>query len=383
MVFSVDELMQTAVDRSGSVDLGDIPFEEPLGILIASLERDANLNRSGAERASEVIVSMFMKRLDIIRDRKANPAIAEERIVGPVFIIGLPRTGSTHLHALMAQVEGVRAPLMWEMSMPSPPPRAESFTTDPRIARTQAGVDQLGLGFQRLHVLAATRPEQCNALMDWSFINQAWTASWEVTTYKEWLYSSDYTAAFAAHRYLLQHLQWRVPGTWVLKYPKHLVNLPALLMAYPDAKFVWTHRDPGVVVPSALTLTSWFRSQNPSYDPLLFGREWATLEEFIARRGVSARDSIPGFEDRCIDVFFRDLMTEPHSVVARICALAGFDYSESSHRQVQAFLDDNPRGKHGENHYMPEQFGLTADGVRRRFAFYIERFNVPIERKRG
>jgi hypothetical protein len=382
-MFDIDGLLASAIARTGADDLGDIAYDEPLGMLVQSLERDAKLDASGVARASELIVSMFAKRLAVVRDRTAHPEIAQERIERPVFIIGLPRTGSTHLHALMTQVNGARTPLMWEMAMPSPPPHRETFTTDPRIALAQAGVDQLGPEFQRLHSLSATRPEQCNALMDWSFINQAWTASWEVTSYKEWLYSSDYVAAFAAHKQLLQHLQWQVPGTWILKYPKHLLNLPSLLAAYPDARFVWTHRDPGLVVPSALTLTSWFRSQNPSYDPVLFGREWATLEELIARRGVSSRDSIPGFEERCIDVYFQDLMSDPHGVVGQICELADLDYNETSHQQVQAFLDDNPRNKHGENRYAPEQFGLTADGLRRRFAFYIDRFEVPIESKRG
>ena len=128
-------------------------------------------------------------------------------------------------------------------------------------------------------------PEQCNGLMDWSFVNQAWTAMWEVTSYKEWLFDTDYSNAFEAHRRILQHLQWQVPGTWVLKYPKHMMALDALLRAYPDARFVWSHRDPGVVVPSALSLTSFYRSQNRSYDPMLFGREWALLEEICADRG--------------------------------------------------------------------------------------------------
>ena len=376
-----DALVAKATAQTGLEDLGDIPFEEPLDVLLASWDREARLDENGERAAENLVLGMLVKRLQLVRDRKEHPAIAEEKIVEPVFIIGLPRTGSTHLHALMALIDGARTPRFWEMSKPSPPPRAETYTSDFRIAEVQAVVDSLGPDFQRLHVLSATRPEQCNGLMDWSFVNQAWTAMWEVTSYKEWLFDTDYASAFEAHRRMLQHLQWQVPGTWVLKYPKHMMALDALLNAYPDARFVWTHRDPGVVVPSALTLTSFYRSQNPSYDPLLFGREWALLEEMCAHRGISVRDSTPGFEDRCIDVYFRDLMTDPHGELERICDLAGIGYSDESCHQVQAFLDDNPRTKHGENKYTAERWGLNADSLRRRFGFYIDRFDVPVERK--
>ena len=375
-----DALVAKAMAQSGLEDLGDVPFEEPLEVLLASWGRDARLDENGERAAENLVLGMLAKRLQLVGDRKLHPAIAEEKIVAPVFIVGLPRTGSTHLHALMALIEGARTPRFWEMSQPSPPPRTETYLSDPRIGEIQRVVDGLGVDFQRLHVLSATRPEQCNGLMDWSFVNQAWTAMWEVTSYKEWLFDTDYSNAFEAHRRILQHLQWQVPGTWVLKYPKHMMALDALLRAYPDARFVWSHRDPGVVVPSALSLTSFYRSQNRSYDPMLFGREWALLEEICAHRGISVRDSTPGFEERCVDVYFGDLMADPHGELERICDLAGLTYSDRSRLQVQSFLDDNPRTKHGENRYSAETWGLSAEGLRRRFGFYIDRFNVPVER---
>lgn len=378
--FDRDALVATAREHAELDDLGDLPFDEPLGMLLASFERDARLDEAGEAAVGRLVDQMLVKRLQLVRDRSAHPAIADEQITAPVFIVGLPRTGSTHLHALMAQVDGARTPMFWEMSAPSPPPRAETYETDPRIAQVQAVVDQLPEEFQRRHPLAADRPEQCNALMDWSFVNQAWTAMWEISSYRDWLFDSDYALGFEAHRRTLQHLQWQVPGTWVLKYPKHLINLEALLATYPDARFVWTHRDPGVVVPSVVSFTSYFRSQNPSYDPQLFGREWAMLEEAVARRGASARDRIDGVEERSLDVYYRDLMRDPHATIATICAHAGLDYTEASRAAVQAWLDDHPRTKHGEHRYAASDFGLDAEQLRRRFSFYIERFDVPIER---
>jgi hypothetical protein len=328
-----------------------------------------------------LVQSMLAKRLVLVRDRALHPEIAAEQIVAPVFIIGLPRTGSTHLHALMAQVEGARTPMFWEMTKPSPPPRADTFSTDPRVAEVQAVVDQLPQELLMRHPIAAMRPEQCNMLMDWSFMNQAWTAMFECSGYRDWLFNADYTPGYEAHRRTLQHLQWQVPGTWILKYPKHMLALDALLATYPDARFIWTHRDPGVVVPSVVSFTSYYRSQMPGFDPVLFGREWAMLEEAVARRGISIRDRVPGVEDRSIDVYFRDLMTDPHTTLARICEHAGLGYGEGSRQRVQAWLDDHPRTKHGEHRYSAEEFGLEAEALRRRFSFYIERFDVPLERK--
>lgn len=379
--FDQATMVTQAQRQTGLDDLGDLAFDEPLGVLLASFERDARLDDNGRAGVERMVNQMLVKRLQLVRDRAEFPAIADEQIVAPVFIVGLPRTGSTHLHALMANVEAARTPRFWEMSAPSPPPRVDSYTTDPRIAQIQAVVDQLPEEFQRRHPLAAARPEQCNGLMEWSFVNQAWTAMWEISSYRDWLFDSDYTLGFEAHRRMLQHLQWQVPGTWVLKYPKHLINLDALVAAYPDARFVWTHRDPGVVLPSVVSFTSFFRSQNPSYDPVLFGREWAMLEENVARRGVDARARIPGVEARSLDVHYADLMGDPHTTIEAICKHAGLDYTESSKRQVQTWLDDHPRTKHGEHRYAASDFGFDADALRRRFAFYIERFDVPIERK--
>lgn len=380
-MFDKSALLARATAQTGLEDLGDVPYEPALDVLLASLERDAKLDAKGIANAENLVVSMFSKRLGLVKDRTENPAIAAETIVAPVFIIGLPRTGSTHLHALMAQINGARTPMFWEMSMPSPPPRLETFTTDPRVAQVQAMVDQLPVEFQQRHPLAAMRPEQCNALMDWSFINQAWTAMWEASSYRDWLFNNDYAPAFEAHHRMLQHLQWQVPGTWVLKYPKHMINLQALHARYPDAKFVWTHRDPGVVIPSVISFTSFYRSQNPAYDPQLFGREWAMLEEMVAHRGIAFRDSTPGVEENSIDVYFRDLMTDPHATLERISNHAGLSYDEGSRAAVQQWLDDHPRTKHGEHTYTAEEFGHSADALRKRFGFYIDRFDVPIERK--
>jgi hypothetical protein len=368
--------MELAVAQTGLDDFGDVPFHEPLDVLTESLNREAKLEGTRVNEARGTLVALLAKRLALVADRVRFPEIANEQITAPIFIVGLPRTGSTLLHGLMGAADGVRVPMFWEMVMPSPPPEATTFDTDPRIAQAQAIADRMPVDLLRRHPVAATRPEQCNLLNDWSFIHQALLASFEVPTYRDWLYNADYAPAFEAHRHTLQHLQWRNPGQWVLKYPKHLIALDSLLARYPDARFVWTHRDPATVIPSVCSLTGYMRSPTPGFEPTRFGPEWATFEEIVLRRGLDVRDTLVDADTRIHDLHYEDLMRDPVEAVAGICAKFGVPFGDSSRAGVAQYIADHPKTKHGEHRYSAEEFGLTRAGLRRRFGFYIDRFGV-------
>jgi hypothetical protein len=368
--------MAEAREKTGLDDFGDIPFFEPLDVLLDSLHRDARLEGDRATAAANTLLALLVKRLNMVNDRMLHPGIADVVVTSPVFIVGPPRTGSTHLHALMGQVEAVRVPLYWEMTRPSPPPERETYTTDPRIADAQAETDQFPPEFLKRHPIHPNRPEQCNLMSDWSFINQAQMASYEIATYREWLFDADYTPAYETHRRSLQHMQWHVPGRWVLKYPKHLLTLDYLLAAYPDARFVWTHRDPAVFVPSVCSFTGYIRAGSvPDFEPKRYGREWAVLEELVLHRGISVRDrhTLP---EHNIDIHFRDLMADPVGTVEAICRQFDIEFSDESQRLVEKWVSEHPRTKHGEHTYSPEDFGLDKDRLRKRFAFYMDRFGV-------
>ncbi|HZP29599.1 MAG TPA: sulfotransferase [Acidimicrobiia bacterium] len=369
-----DRLLDDAAHLSDLDDFGDVPFLDALDALLDSLNRDARVEGVVEDRAVETVTGVLVKRLRLVEDRKRHPAIADEVITAPVVIVGQPRSGSTHLHALLACVAGFRAPRFWEMSAPSPPPERETFETDPRIAAVQAVVETLPEEMLVRHPMSATRPEQCNLLNDWSFVNQAWMASFDIRSYREWFLDADYAPAYEAHRRTLQHLQWRNPGRWVLKYPKHLLSLDALLATYPDAVLIWTHRDPAEVLPSAVSLTGFMRRSNtPDYDPVRFAREWLVIEELALHRGLASRDR-DGNEARHIDVDYRSLMRDPLESVAALCERLGVAFEEPSRRAVQQWLDDNPQDKHGVHRYTAEEFGLDADRLRARFDFYSRRF---------
>ena len=324
-----------------------------------------------------MLTGVLVKRLRLVDDRMRNREIGAQTVSSPIFIVGQPRSGSTHLHALLACVEGLRTPLFWEMSAPSPPPDRATFTTDPRIELIQGMVDDMPQELMVRHPMSATRPEQCNLLNDWSFINQAWMASFDIPSYREWFLDADYGPAYEAHLRTLQHLQWRNPGRWVLKYPKHLLSLGALLDTYPDATFIWTHRDPAVVIPSAVSLTGYMRQSNtPDFDPVRFGREWAVIEELALHRGLATRDGGRYAQDRNIDVHYATLMAHPVETVARICEAAGAEFTDRSRRATEEWLERHPQDAHGSHRYTASDFGLDPGRLRSRFGFYIERFGI-------
>jgi hypothetical protein len=375
-----DELLTQAAAETGLDDFGDLPFLEPLDVLVESLEREAKVEGDRRSTARTTLLGLLTKRLKLVHDRKLYPAIADEKIMAPLFIVGLPRTGSTHLHALMGEVEGIRTPRYWEMSLPSPPPRRETATTDARIAEIQAVVDRLPPELLARHPIAPLRPEQCNMLNDWSFYHQALLASYELPSYRDWLLNADYRPAFEAHRRTLQHLQWRNPGQWVLKYPKHLMTLDILLETYPDARLVWTHRDPAVVLPSVASFTGFMRaSATPDFDPARFGREWAVLEEIVLHRGLAVRDQLSDAGQRIVDLHYCEFMADPVGSVAAILEHFAIPFSASSGRRVQDFIAGHPQTKHGVHRYRPEDFGFAPERLRERFGAYMRRFGIQPE----
>ena len=369
-----DQLLADARARTGLDDFGDVPFLDALDALLDSFDRDARVTGPVEQGVAAMIEGLLVKRLRLVDDRAQHPEIAEEAIAAPIFIVGQPRSGSTHLHGLLACVDGLRAPRNWEMANPSPPPERATYETDPRIATMQAAIDLYPPEMLVRHPMSATRPEQCNGLLDWSFLNQAWMASYDIGSYRDWFLDADYTPLYEAHRRTLQQLQWRNPGRWVLKYPKHLLSLDALLAAYPDASLIWTHRDPVAVLPSVVSLTSYMREINtPDYDPVRFGREWVVIEELALQRGLATRDR-DDREDRHVDVDYQSLMRDPTGTVAAVCERLDLEFDEGSRRAVERWLDDNPRDKHGVHRYTAEEFGLDPDRLRARFDFYSRRF---------
>jgi hypothetical protein len=373
-----ERLVADARDRARLDDFGEPDLEEPLRRLTASYDREAGLTVIGRIAARQDTVRLLVNRLRMQEDRRRQPGIGEQAVERPLFVTGLPRTGTTFLHGLLAQDPANRVPYTWEAMFPSPPARSRRGA-DRRLEQAERQIrwfHRLNPDFRRIHPLGARLPDECLIITSHSLASFQFQTSHRVPSYQAWLERQDLRACYAAHRRFLQHLQWRGPaGRWVLKAPAHLFGLRALFETYPDAGVVVTHRDPLEVVASLASLHTTLRSTfSDDVDPIAVGaevtRRWA---EGLAR-GQRARDAGCAPPARFLDVRYTDLVRDPIATVRLIYRQFDLRWSDAVEARMRHFLATNPRGKYGEHRYTLEQFGLDRDEEAERFRAYRERF---------
>ena len=318
-------LLDKACAQTGLEDFGDDWFREALRVLLRSYETDAQLSFVGRICVHEDLVRLLRNRLRLIADRQRHPAIAAEVIRRPLFITGLPRSGTTFLHALLAQDPAHRAPQVWEVMHPSPPPEQASYATDPRIAKTAGQLkwlDFLMPDFKKVHLIGARLPQECIAITSHDFRSYSFETMSAVHSYRVWHDSQDKRPEYEFHRQFLQHLQWRCPGQrWVLKAPGHLLALEALLQVYPDAGIVLTHCDPLKVLASCASFTEVLRSAfSDQVDKVAMARQVQQRWLEGAGLAVKYRQTRGNSQQQLLDVHYMELLQDPMSLVRRIYA---------------------------------------------------------------
>ncbi len=330
------------------------------------------------------IVGLLVNRLEVERWYALHPEIDEQEIVAPLFGLGLPRTGSTALSFLLASDNARRSLRTWEAGAPCPPPETATEYSDPRIAATQAGIDmtnEMFPGFFGMLPTSATGPQECILLMAFDFRSQLFEGMARIPTYSSWLLACDMEPAYRYHRRVLKLLQWRCPPErWWLKTPAHMQSIAALDRVYPDARFVMTHRDVGKVLPSVCALFESLSNVLTDHpDPLAIGTHNATLWRHSLQRLIAFRDS--GNEARFFDVSFGAVQSDPMAAVEQLYAELGDDLSSEARRRMQDWWAESSKGRSGPHNFRAETFGLDPATLREQFAFYYERFDVPMEKE--
>jgi len=377
-----NRMLATASRRTGLHDFGDPAFREPLERLLRSLEAEAHLNLVGRIAAFGDLTGMLMNRLLLERDRARHPGIAREQIRRPLIITGLPRSGSTFLHGLLAQDPASRVPLHWELRFPSPPPEQSTRDSDPRIERAARQIRwffRLAPEFRKIHPVGARLPEECVIILSHSFLSFEFSSNWFVPSYQSWLEQQDLEPAYRYHRRFLQHLQWGYPGErWLLKAPPHLPGVRALFAVYPDADVIVTHRDPLEVVPSIASLHVVLRRTfSRAVDPLAVGPEVSRMLADDIRRGFAARDDGCAPPERFLDVWYTQLMDDPLAVVRRIYGYFDLPLSAEVEGRMRTYLATNPKDRNGPHLYSLPQFGLDSEVERQRYSEYWDRWRTP------
>jgi hypothetical protein len=381
-------LLEEARRRTeGLSDFGPGPLFEPLDLLIDSLEREGRLNPIGRMIARERIVGHLVNRLLFVEDRGKYPDIVAEKIVKPIFIIGMPRTGTTILHDIFAQDPANRVPMTWECMFPSPPPERATFRIDPRIARCEAmfpDIDAMIPGFKAMHPMGAELSQECVTMMGDTLCTPLFHNQFRVPSYQDWVdRRADFFHVYEFHQRQLQHMQWRCPGErWVLKTGAHMWGLEHLLAKYPDARIVFTHRDPVKSLTSYASLTALVRSMGSmpaDVDKHEIAADWSPriLRAITHALDVRAAKQYP--DAIMYDMHFGDFVGDQFRQVEKIYEALGIEMSGPGADAMRGFIAANPPGVHGVHTYTAAEYGIDPAQVRRDFARYIERFALRPE----
>ena len=378
------ERIVTAAARAAKSDeFGDESFLEALPLLLDAVEREAELSWLGRLMCRESLLGFLKNRFSVYAHRAAHPEVAGVPIERPIFIIGFPRTGTTILFNLLAQDPANRVPLGWEVQFPSPPPKSETFGTDPRIkkARTYFGhMDTMAPALASIHEVGADLPQECMPILAQSMLGAQFNVTFNVPSYQAWVDAQSHAPAYRFHRHYLEHLQSKhMLDRWVLKSPMHLRSLDALLTEYPDARIIFTHRDPAKTVPSLASLIYVIRGlASDSVDPIALGQQqmrwWAdSLDEATAARKKHSDKS-----DQFMDIQFEEVIADPVAALGRAYERFDIPWTGEIEGRMRSFLTENPRGKHGSHQYEIEDFGMSLNQIRERFDGYCNEYDIPL-----
>lgn len=371
-----DALMQAALRRAGRTGFSDTSFVEPLKRLLSAYNEEAQLSFFGRYAARFDVARCLDNLLRFDAAEQADPTITLRPITGPLFITGLPRSSTTFIHTLLSQDRENAVPRCWELIYPYPW-RRRWFGRDRRRDSVELQFRLFRFfspGVGRLHPLSADTPQECTDITAQVFQSLRFDTTHHIPSYQAWFERRGHLEAFRFHRRFLQHLDGQNTGrNWVLKSPDHVFSLNAIRAAYPDAKFIFMHRDPLSVVASCAKLTELLRKPfTRSLDRRALGREVADRLVESANRMTAAAQS-----QDILHLHFGNVIANPLGVVSRIYAHCGRELGPEAKRRMQEWLEQRRGGR--RHHYDLGEFGLSAGSLRERFARYMEYFAVRKE----
>jgi hypothetical protein len=381
-VLTCESVLAAAVKAAGHDDFGSDSYREPLDVFVTACRDQAELTPFGRLLVAKMLQRALANRLALRGWATRHPEVRVQTIASPWVIVGLPRTGTSILDMLLGLDPRARPLLQWEAAHPVPPVTQAEAAGDPRIAQTARELDglmKLNPPLRAMHPFGATLAEECVTLFMYDLRTLALETQAHVPGYARWLEQADMTPAYAQHRLALQVLQSRRPaGRWILKTPNHLWHLDALLATYPDARIIWTHRDPGPVVTSLASLANAAqRPQTRRRDPRPAAAEWRRKCGFALRSAMSHDDQAP--PGWCRHVHYDALMADPVGTVRELYRSFGDEVSDEHARRMTALLRDRPKDAFGRHRYDPADFGWTYAEISEEFSDYARRYDVQPE----
>ncbi len=379
-------IIAEAEARVGISDADPAVIRQNLERLVDSINREAGLPQWAEEQMHGYLSGRTADRLEAQKWLQRHPEIGAETITAPVFLTGLPRSGTTFFQYLFDHDDRFRMIRSWQALAPSPPPAVDPESVlqrqreeGERRAKSRPAAE----GFEAMHLMDDGGPEECHAFMEHSYAAAGLFNLLNVPDFFDYLTRElDFTEAYRVHKRQLQLLQWQMPPLrWALKYPNHLLAMDNILDVYPDARFVMTHRDPVQTLASIAKLTYTLRSVRCD-EPVDRQQVGEQLFEFVSRH----IDRIMAFADgpdagRVVHVDYYQLLNDPDTVMREVHTALGIDSPEAVRSAVAQWHRDNPKGARGANPYTLEQYGLDDAAVAARFAPYMTRFGIPREQE--
>ena len=401
----VEPLVAQARVATGLDDFGDDPtFFDRLETLLRAYRDEAKLSAAGVVTGAAQAGQILANRLLVTDFVKRHPEVHDESIAAPIVIVGLPRTGTTHLHNLMAADPQLRSLPYWESLEPVPPlAEQRGEQPDQRRDRCAGGiwfVNEAMPEFKRMHEMTVEHVHEEIQLLAVDCSTMLFETATASPIWREAYKARDQQPSYEYMKLLLKVCQYQArraesttktrdipagrdspaaPKRWVLKSPQHLEQIPAVMQTFPDATVVFTHRDPASVVASFVTMSAYTAriSHEPPIDVKHIGRYWCDRILDLYAGCVRDRELVP--DTQAVDVHFDTFMRNDIATVEQIYDIAGQPFTSETRAAMDAFMVEHPRGKFGGVEYDLAQFGLDAREIRERASEYIHRFNVNLE----
>jgi hypothetical protein len=383
---ALDQLHELVAKETGGADFGPPDYLPGLKVLLQSMDYDPHFSADGRRRAWGQLVGVLKGRAQAIKSMKENPGFDARPILSPVVITGVPRTGTTALHRLMAVDPRFQGLQSWLLDSPMPRPPIETWPDYPQFQKTVANIEAqyaAAPGQKAAHFLAAEEVHECCMVLRQGFVSNLWSCGWSAPTYDAWWQRQSEEAAYRHYHRCVQLIGSNEPEKrWLLKNPGHIHHLDLLFAIFPDAKVIQTHRDPAKAVPSLVSLLMLLhplmedgRAQQRAENMLV--REVANWADAV-RRAEKVRAAHPG---QVLDVIHADFHREPMAVLERIYAFIGMDIPDDTRAGLARRIEEKPELARGAHRYNIADYGMTEDEAREPFADYIARYGLLETRK--
>ena len=378
MKINANEILDQAKSETGLSDLGEPLFFEGLNKLIDSINNEASLNEIGIQAQPIRIQGLLSNRLRFEEDLKKFPEILDQEIIAPIVIVGLPRTGSTMTHRLLASDPNHTAMLWWEGRYPALLPGEKRGDVEARMELGKAEVDAVVAASPEaldIHPWDYKGADEEILLLEHNFLSTVPESFMALPSYSEWIEEQDHTLAYEDLKKFIQYLQWQNPGRekkrWVLKSPHHLGFIDKMISVFPDAKIIQTHRDPIKTVPSFCSMcANLFEPLTTNFDKVFIGKHWSNKLTRALNHCMNISEQHP---DNFLDLEFLNMIKDPIDEMKKIYEFIGESFGEKTEVAMEAWREEN-KHEMGAHKYSLEEYDLTESQINNNFAKYQQKY---------